>query len=312
MATIARDVLAETRDPLMNDEDKYFVNRHGKKMSLDGAALETPPPEEKFVPPTPQAEKPTEKPKKIRKKRNKKPMKKILLIFLVILLGLLLVPLVGGELVRARYISSRDGAKAQLVEYATKTVVPQQKKRVTLAQLSEAAKKVETIRDDACDGGLTDNLAMMYPRAKTAFDECIGFKLKIALLAVNLREMESQVRYLQSLAPALSTATKPTTDEYAVISAQLANWQTLNEELGKLSPAATQRATHDQLKLQTKAIVDAWSALNTANDNQDAEAFADAEKKLGEAYEAFRTSSSDLSALFNTTQTNITTSYKAL
>lgn len=295
-----------------NDQEPFFVNRHGKKVTQDGATLETPPSEEKFIAPAAQVEKPTEKPKKIRKKRNKKPVKKTLLILSVILLGLLLIPVVGGELVRARYVSSRDGAKAELVEYATKTVIPQQKKRVTLAQLNDAGTKVEKIRDDACDGGLTDNLAMIYPRARTAFDECITLKQKVAAVAVNLRDIESQARYLEALAPALSTATKPTTDEFAVISAQLTNWQILNEELAKLSPAATQRAAHDQLKLQTKAIVDGWSALNTANNNQDAAAFADAEKKLGEAYEAFRTSSNSLADILNDAQTKLTGSYKAL
>ena len=294
---------------MIDDQDEVFVNRHGKKMSLDSTTLETPPMEEKLAVPTTALVK---KPQKVRGTRNKKPVKKMLFILIIILVSLLLIPVIGGELVRARYVSSREGARAKLIEYATKTVVPQQKKRVTLAQLSEAATKVETIRDDACDGGLTDNLATIYPRAKTALDDCIVVKQKIAAIAVNLRDLESQVRYLESLVPALSTATKSIADEFAVISAQLTNWQTLNEELSKLSPAATQRATHDQLKLQTKAIVDAWSALNTANNNQNASAFAEAEKKLSESYEAFRTSSSALSTLFNTTQTNITTSYKAL
>lgn len=291
-----------------DDKEPVFVNRHGKKMSQDGATLEVPPVNETpFIPP-PQAK----PPKKVRVRRRSRFTRKKLMVVGLVILGLLLLPVIGGELVRARYISSREGARAELVSFVNKTVIPQQKKQVTLTGLGEAAAKVESIRDNSCAGGFLDNLADLYPRATEAFRDCVTAKQKIAAVAVGLRDMESQVRYLESLSPALSTVTKISTDDFAVISAQLANWQILNEELGKLSPAATQKTAHDQLKVQTKAIVDAWSALSTANDNQDAAGFAAAEKKLGEAYEAFRTSGSVLTTVLSNAQTSITNSYKAL
>jgi len=309
MATVSRDVLTEIGDPLMSDkQDEVFVNRHGHKVALDGAAFEAPPVSE----PVPPEQQMRTKPKKVRKVRNKKPTKKLVLILLFVLIGLLLVPVAGGELVRARYLSSRDAARTQLVDYATKTVVPEQKKQVKLAQLSEAADRVEKIRDDACDGGFTDNLALMYPRAKTAFDECIALKLKVAAIAAHLRDLESQVRYLDTLAPVIDPVAKDTAEGFAIISAQHENWRALDEALGKLSPAASQRAAHDTLKAQSKAIVNAWSALNTANNNQDGNAFKDAEKKLGEAYEAFRTSGAELEGVMSETQTKLTVSYRAL
>lgn len=285
-----------------------FVNRHGHKVSVDDAVVEASPVSESTLPEQPAAV----KPQKVKTVRNKKPAKKIILIFFALLLGFLLVPVIGGELVRARYISSRDGARAQLIEYATKTVVPQQKKQVTPSQLADAADRVEKIRDDACDGGFTDNLASIYPRAKVAFNECIVLKRKIDAIAVNLRDMESQVRYLDALTPVVDPVSRGTAEEFAIISAQHENWRAVDGALAKLSPAASQRATHEQLKLQSKVIVDAWSALNTANNNQDAAAFAEAEKKLGAAYEAFRTSSAVLSKILNDTQTALTTNYKAL
>lgn len=300
----------------MNDqEEKFFVNRHGKRVSSDGAVFDEPPVAEKIAEPTrPPVAQPVSvpKPKKIQKVRNKKPIKKLMLTLLAALLILLLVPIAGGELVRARYLSSREGARTQLVEYANQTVVPQQKKQVKLAQLSGAADQVEKIRDDACDGGFTDNLAMIYPGAKEAYEQCIAFKQKVATVAVNLRDMENQVRYLEALAPVIEPVAKDTSEGFAIISAQHENWRTLDEALGKLSPSASQRAAHDKLKSQSKAIVDAWSALNTANNNQNAAAFADAEKKLGEAYEALRSSSAVFAGIMNETQTKLTASYKAL
>jgi len=287
-----------------------FVNRHGHKVSTDDAEFQIPPapaPVEAMQP-----EKPSTKPKKVKKVRNKKPLKKLSLIFLVVLLALALIPVLGGELVRARYLSSRDNARAQLIEFATGTAVSQQKKQVKVSQLAEAAEYVEKIRDDACDGGFTDNLAMAYPRAKAAYEQCIALRQKVVAIATNLRDMESQVRYLEALTPVVDPVAKETTDGFAIISAQHENWRALDEALGKLSPAASQRTAHDKLRSQSKAIVDAWSALNTANNNQDAKAFADAEKKLGEAYEAFRVSGAELEGVMSETQTKLTASYKAL
>lgn len=292
----------------MSNEEETFINRHGKKVSLDGTQLEVPPVSE----PSRVQHQVTTKSPKIKKVRKRRSVKKVFRVFAILLLALLLIPVIGGEIVRARYISSRDSAKAQLVEYATKTIAPQQKNQVTTNQLADAAERVEKIRDDACDGGFTDNLASIYPRAKVAFDDCIILKRKVDAIAVSLRDMESQVRYLDALTPVIDPVSKGTTDEFAVISAQHENWRALDDALVKLSPAASQRAAHEQLKLQSKVIVGAWSALNSANNNQDAAAFADAEKKLGEAYETFRSSSSILFKILNDTQTKLTTNYKAL
>lgn len=298
----------------MSDQEEFFVNRHGKKVSGDGAVLEETPSPEKVVTPTrpPVVEPIVTKPKKIKKVRGKKQTKKITLILFAVLVALALTPLLGGEAVRARYLASSDGAKNELFDYATKTIVPQQKKQVSLKQLSEAATRVEQIRDNACDGGFTDNLALLYPRAKEAFDKCIGQKQKIAAVAANLRDLESQVRYLDSLAPILDPIAKPAGEEFAIISAQHDNWKAFHEALGKLSPSASQRTAHDDLKAKTKVIVDTWSALNSANNAQDAAAFSDAEKKLSENYEAFRAASAALAAIQNETQTRLTVSFSAL
>lgn len=295
---------------MSDKQDEIFVNRHGHKVSVDGADFEAPPIPEPIV--LGQPEKASVKPKKVREARTKRPGKKLALVLVAILVGLLLIPIASGEIVRARYASSRDDARVQLTEYATKTVISQQKKPMKLAQLSGAADRVEKIRDDSCDGGFTDNIAMIYPRAKTAFDQCIGLKLKIAAVAAHLRDLESQVRYLDTLTPVIDPVAKDTTEGFAIISAQHENWRALNEALGKLSPAASQRAAHDQLKTHSQAIVDAWSALNTANNNQDAKAFAAAEKKLVESYETFRSSSAALTGIMHETQSKLTASYKAL
>ena len=290
----------------MSDETpKTFVNRHGHKM---GGAIEAPPVTEPFHPATPD----TTKPPKVKKVRAKKRSKKALVITALVVLAVLLIPVVGGELVRARYLTTRDNARKQLVEYATKTVLPQQKKQMTVAQLSDATSRIDAIRDHACDGGFNDNLASLYPRAKEAYDQCIAFKHKVAVLASGLHDLESQVRYLQSLSPLLTPIAKGSDEGFAIISAQHENWRAFDESLAKLSPAASQRAAHDAMKTQSKAIVEAWSTLNTANNNQEAAKFSEAEKKLSDGYEAFRSASSSLSAIMKQTQAEIAASYKGL
>ncbi len=288
-----------------DDKNPVFINRHGKKMSIGNAQLEAAPVVTKPVKSTPEPAL-----DRVRKLKGGRRSKKKLVILAVVLLGLLLIPVVGGEIVRARYISSRDGAKAQLTKFASDTVVPAQKKKVTAAVLADTATRVEKIRDDACAGGLADNLATLYPRAKTALRDCITFKQKVAAIATSLRDIESQARYLESLAPVLTPVSTTAIDEFAVIASQLSNWQAFHEALEKLSPAASQRAVHEQLKMQTKTIVDTWSALNTANNNQDGAAFTAAEKKLSESYEAFRTSGESLAAVLHDSQTKLTAAYQ--
>lgn len=290
---------------MSDDSGKTFVNRHGHKM---GGSLETTPTAEPFRPLTPEVSKSV----KVKKARVKRRSKKPLVVIAIIAVMLLLIPVVGGELVRARYLTTRDNARKQLVEYATKTIAPQQKKQMKLAQLSEASRRVDGIRDDACDGGFNDNLASLYPRAKEAYEQCIAFKHEIDVMSSGLHDLESQVRYLESLAPVLTPIAKGDNDSFAIISAQHENWKAFDEALGKLSPAASQREAHEQLKTQSKAIVAAWSALNTANNDEDAAGFTAAEKKLSDGYEAFRASSASLSTIMSKTERAVAESYKGL
>lgn len=292
---------------MSSEKETEFVNRHGKKVSVDGAELVE----------VPRAAAPTEvvrpqKVEKTQKPRRKRSRRKLLLVLILVVAGLLIAPVLAGEAVAARYTSSYKTAKSELVNFATGTIVPQQKNQMTLAQVTQAMEKVEQIRDGVCEGGLTDNIANLYPRANTALQECISFKQKVAAVASGLRGIESQVRYLESLEPVLEPVSKGTTDEFAVISAQLENWKMLGETLAKLSPAASQRASHDQLKAQASTIADGWSALNTANSNQDATAFADAEKKLSTSYEALRSSRTALVKTLLDAQARLTTNYKQL
>jgi hypothetical protein len=290
---------------MSDDTQKTFVNRHGHRVT---GSLEGPPP---LATTQPKASKPP-KVSKVKKTRNKKSFKKIATPIVLVTICLFLVPLAGGELIRARYITSTETGKNQLIEFAASTAVSKQRKQTTLTELSAAAGRVEKIRDDVCDGGFTDNLAMIYPRAQEAYQGCISLKGKIVQIAAALRDMESQVRYLQALAPIIEPVAKNNDDGFAIISAQHENWRALNESLTRLSPAASQRASHEKLKAQSKAIFEAWSLLNTANNSQDGAAFVDAEKKLGETYEAFRAISADLSKVMNDTQTKLTTAYKTL
>lgn len=292
---------------MSSEKETEFVNRHGKKVSLDSAELVEVPRSAAPI----QVARP-QKAEKVQKPRRKRSRKKILLVLVLIVVGLLIAPILAGEAVASRYTSSHRAAKTELVNFATGTMVPQQKNQMTLAQVTQVMEKVEQIRDGVCEGGLTDNIANLYPRANKALQECITFKQKVAAVASSLRDIESQVRYLESLESVLEPVSKGTTDEFAVISAQLENWKMVGETLAKLSPAASQRASHDQLKAQANTIADGWSSLNTANSNQDAAAFADAEKKLSTSYEALRSSRTALAKTLLDTQAKLTTSYKQL
>lgn len=234
-------------------------------------------------------------------------------IITAIVIALLLLPVVLAELVAAQYTSGVDGAKRDLASIVNSSVLPAQKKdTISADQIRNVGDKVNDIVAHMCRGGLLDNAAQLYPRAKSAHSQCKAEQSKYAALASSLYALEAQARYLEKVDGLVKPVATPITDEYAVIGAQQTAWQAVADGIKELSPPDAMKSAHSELLAHMTATAGAWSKLNTANNSQDATAFQEAEKTLSSEYEAVRATSAQFTSVLADTQAKITASYNAL
>lgn len=299
------------------DEEKFFVSRRGHQVGInqvdlsdidvehEQAATERKPSPE----PSPQeASGPIHKPDRPRKHPSLK--KRVVLVAIV---AVLLVPVMVGEAVGAQYRSGTKSAKQQLASLTTKTVLPLQKKSaITADQIQAVANDVNHIVGSMCRGGLLDNMATLYPRAKTDFDNCKSAQRSYAALTSGLYALEEQTRYLEKVGSIMKPVATPITDEYAVVGAQLSTWKATTEQLKKLSPPTKMSSIHAKLYTHASTVTEQWSKLNIANNSQDAAGFLEAEKALATGYEAVRTTSAEITSIIEASQADVTRAYNAL
>jgi hypothetical protein len=297
----------------VTDRDKDgFVNRHGHRTDLnridlsdvsvdqDGDVHSAAPPK-------------AENPKPVRTKRRFVWRKRYTITIAAVVAALILIPVLAGESLVVRYNSGAGSVDGRLEKLIRDKVLPSQKQTtIKAAAIGEMASAVNDIRSSICAGGLLDNMAMLYPRAKSAHEKCIAKAEQLSALSGGLRQLESQTRYVESVMAATKTITAPLSEPYAVMSAQHANWQAARDAVNKLHAPNEWAEQHTTLVRHFSAIVEAWSSLNTASDAQDRTKFEQAEKALNSGYEGVRTTVSELVTTLNATQTNVTKSYKNL
>ena len=298
------------------DSQEFFVSRRGRQVGVhevdlkgididsDNASGATVERSRRATRP----EKSSQQPKPTRSISRKK-----VIVTVVVVAILLALPLIAAELVVAQYRSGVTNAKTDLQEYVSQTVLPLQKKTTASAdQLRGVATQVNDIVGRMCRGGMLDNAAGLYPRARSALDDCKEAQRTYAALTAQLYGLEAQARYLEQLGAHLKPVTTPITDEYAVIGAQQTAWLAAAESIKKLSPPDSMKSAHADLATHVSAIADGWSKLNAANDAQDSVAFTDAEKLLSTEYEAVRGSSAQLLGVVSDTQAKLSAAYNAL
>lgn len=298
-----------------NDEPTFFVSRRGRQVGvhqvdLSGIDIES---SEDVKASKPVKTKATKSPKPPRVSNSAKGWTKKRLTIATALVVTLALPLLFGEFVTAQYGTGESAAEKDLQKLVSNTVLPVQKKTTVSAdQIRDIATKVNAIVGHMCRGGLLDNAAGLYPRAKTALANCKESQAGYASLVASLYAFEGQVRYLERVDAVIKPVATPITDEYAVIGAQQTLWQTALEELKKLTPTESLRSAHGELLTHVEAASNAWSKLNTANNAQNATDFEAAEKTLNTEYEAIRSSSSNFSEVLAGTQATIVKNYSAL
>lgn len=236
---------------------------------------------------------------------------KIIIVAVVVLI--IAIPLAGLEFVAGQYRSGVAKANSDTKSLVNSTVLPAQKKgSVSADQLHQIADKVNDTLSHMCRGGLVDNIASLYPRAKAEYDKCKSTQTKYSSLVSGLYELEGEARYLEKLDACVKPISTPITDAYAVIDAQQETWQQSSDCMKKLSPPTQMAAAHAELAEHTLAAAVAWLKLSTAAGAQDAAGFSAAEKALASEYEAIRGTAGRFNGSLVTTQNNISASYKSL
>ena len=293
-----------------DEQPEFFVSRRGRQVGLHEVDLKGIDVEAD----KPSVAVPTKKPVKHTSTTPKTPRsRRKTMLIIAIIAAVLLIPVAGVELVAAQYRAAGAAARDDLNRLVTHDVLPLQKKTdVSADSIHGVAAKVDGITAKMCRGGLLDNAAGLYPRAKTALEQCKASQRRFAALSGGLFTLESQARYLERLGSVVQPVTTPITDEYAVVAAQQSAWQEASEKLAKLSPPTAMSAAHDDLHSHVSAVAKAWSELNTANNDQDADTFTEAEKTLATEYEAVRSSSEQFSAVLRDTQARVTAAYAVL
>jgi len=299
----------------MSEEKKGFVNRHGHRADMNRIDLSDISVDSDGAVPTHDSPEPLVHPKPVRRRRafSFHLSKRRLLIIGGIILVLLLLPIIAGEIVAASYRSDAGAVSGKLNKLVSDKALPsQQKTTIKLGVIGEMATSVDDIRSSTCGGGLLDNVAMLYPRAKSAHTDCVEKNGRLSDLSSALKKLEAENRYVDSALTATKTVTAPLSEPYAVIDAQQTNWVAARDALKKLSPPTEWQEQHTTLMRWVSAVAEGWTALNGASGLQDKAKFESAEKDLNAAYEGIRSTVNELMTTLHQTQNTVTATRKAL
>lgn len=236
--------------------------------------------------------------------------RRALVVFAIIVGVAIGVPLLAAELVTAGYRTGVSSAHEKLKSYVDSAVLPVQKKdHVKADELRTVARGVDGIAHGMCRGGLLDNIAALYPRAKDALGSCKAVQTEFSSLVANLFTLEAQLRTIERANVCLAPAIAPTGDGYAVLGAQRELWHKASECVRGMSPSDQLRKTHGELKKHVEAVADAWRRLDESNSSQDSAGFMSAEKELATEYEAVRATTADVLEVVRVAQQDVIAVY---
>ena len=272
-----------------------YTNRRGKRVRVEDDAVTA-------VAPT-VASKPARKRRPVTLPRIPKVrLSRQVIVTLVISLGVLLLAiLITADSVKRDYERQTAAMKRTITDRSKQSSSNQSSALTSITQLKSAL----TARAECKVSGV--DVVSWYGPAKTAREACQSTADAYTKLQTSLGDMETIARYLDETSSALEPALIPTASgEFAIISDYRDAWRTAVVDLTAQTAPTVLKRQHETLTDKAKRVLDAWEALNTANNAHDTDAFRAAEKTLNERYSEFRTSSDALSVLAQSTQSSIT------
>lgn len=284
---------------------EQFTNRRGHSLSIDddGPGMQ---PQQPIV----SVPEPVRRPVKRRRRRQVViPWK-----WIFIVVGIALAVILGTfEFARFTYASSVSGAKDQIKNLVATDVANASKQTtMTSATLASLSDKFKDISMSLCPGGLLDNYATIYPRAKQALSDCTAYRTKVEALVTALSTMSDEAKYLEQLQSIISPVTQPLPDQFAVLNSQLDNWKSVSTGLKAVIAPVSFQKVHSAFLQRIDAVVSIWIDLVAASNDQDSAKFSAAQAKLTDSYAAVRSSADELESMLGSTQTQLSAAYSAL
>lgn len=277
-----------------------FTNRRGRTtdVEIDGDVREVAP-----------AQYEVKMPQKVVRPRRQIPWKWGIVAAVIVLVAVFVM----WEVTTAVYRNSIAGAKNQVAAIAAEDAAALQKKtEIKAVDLENLVKKYDSVGKSLCPGAMLDNLAKLYPRALAALEDCNAYRSKVEAMSKALGELQAEAAYLERLPSILAPATKPLTDQFAVLGSQQENWQNITESLKNLSAPEQFRPAHDAMVKAAGGIMSGWTLAVSATNARNADDFAKAKTDLEEAYGSFRAQADTLQSVLNASQSRVLQAVDAL
>lgn len=292
----------------MSEEQEVFVSRHGRRTKLDNVDLSgvniEDEPTRKPAPPSEITSPKVRLRPEIHLPRPHMSRRQIAFTALGIVVAILL-PLVALELIALQYRANGEALRKDVANIGTTIALPAQKSSAQDG-LDKTLSALASKRDGACRGGVLDNIAFLYPRAKDALAQCNAARADVSQLTTHLSHLKDIQAYSNSVSEILKPALAASESPYAVLPDQVATWQAATGKLKVVNAPGELKSLHDSLKQLVGNIETQWSALNSANNAQDQAAFSAAEAKLGSFYESMRELSPTLTEITLKVQSDVT------
>ena len=289
----------------MDKPDDGFVSRRGKQVRADSLDLGS-----LSIDDAQQQTSSVASPRVIHRTRTIRLGVRSIVVAFVVIVAL---PIIIGEILSWQYRSSVVSTKQSFNSIVQGDVLrAQSDPSMTSDDLSQITNKIYSLSSQMCRGGLIDNMASLYPRANSSRQDCTVAQERYSALVGSLRSFENQQRYLEQLYVVIRPIATPTIDQFAIISAQLELWQSVQSKMDRLIPPDSLRAEHTALLGYTKAITTNWSQLYSAYNDEDNVKFDSASSSITEKYQQFRATESQFSTAIATSQMTVVSSYSAL
>ncbi|MBC7746407.1 hypothetical protein H7Y40_00290 [Pedobacter sp.] len=275
----------------------YFVNRHGKKSTVDTAVSEIATQESA----APAVFRPSVLVPKVRRSLPRLHISRR--ISLGVAVGVAVVAILGLLVIdsaRRDYQLQTAEMKSSVQKLATQTASTE-----TSAQNAIKGLSSQLTAKSVCAGTGTV-ITTIYAPAQQAADECARTAVAYNNVKASLTSMNDVVIYLDAVKVALATAlAAPTDGSFAEIPAKALAWQESYDTVKKLTPPQQASVAHDYLQKKIQTVSDAWKKLSIAQGTQNTEAFTAAEAKLTKAYEELRTTGDEFDVVVLNVQKDI-------
>ena len=234
--------------------------------------------------------------------------------WLVLIVGsVLLLVIATFEIVRFSYVTSVEAARRQVDELVNSDVAAAATQSpLASGTISNLQARFKDISMSLCPGGLLDNYATLYPRAKQALDGCTDYRSRVESLVKELGGMADATQYLERLKPILAPLAEPLQDRFAVLSSQQESWRLAMTDLKDITPVAEFQSAHYVLVERVSVVVETWTGLVAASNARNSASYRELRDQLPGMYAAVRVSADELEKVLSAVQTRLTNAYEAL